>query len=96
MYHHISLSSKSFLSKPTYDPAKLFNELIKRHGLRSDAQLANVLAISPPQLSKMRNRQLAVGSSVILRIHLAMDMPVREIYAQLGVEPPEVEGRLKR
>ena len=57
----------------------LFDLLKKESELKSDAELARALKVPYPTISKMRNGKLKVGPDMILRVHLATDMPVRDI-----------------
>lgn len=61
----------------------LLNELIRMKGLKNDAALCRFLEVQPPIISKMRNGMLPFGASMIIRIHDAFGMPIREIKALL-------------
>lgn len=60
-------------------PHALFDFLKKESELKNDAQLARALKMSYPALSKMRSGALNVGPTLILRIHMATEMPVKDI-----------------
>lgn len=64
-------------------PHALFDFLKQDSGLKSDAALAKALKITAPTISKMRSGKLKVGADLVLRIHLATEMPVREILEML-------------
>lgn len=57
----------------------LLDEVITRNGIKNDAELARRLELKPPQISKVRNGALPVGSTLILRLHEVFAMPVAEI-----------------
>lgn len=67
-----------------YTPEKLFDEVIKQLKLRNDAQLARMLEVAPPVISKMRHKRLPVGASMIIRIHECTLLSVREIRDLMG------------
>jgi hypothetical protein len=58
--------------------ATLIDELRRRHGIPSDAAFARELDIQPSQVSKLRAGG-RLGSSVVLRIHEYLGVPVKEI-----------------
>lgn len=55
---------------------QLFTHIIGAQSLKNDAALARFLEVSPVIISKIRHGRLAVGPSLIIRIHEATDMPV--------------------
>lgn len=59
--------------------AAFFDKLRAQYCFRSDAQLAELLSVPAPQISKMRNGLLAVGAKTILAIHEATNIPVADI-----------------
>lgn len=74
-------TSKIFrISKTSHTPgAQLLDYLLARTGLSNDSRLADFLQLSRPAISKIRNGRLGISATVILKIHLALDIPVREI-----------------
>ena len=57
----------------------LIDYLRREYNLPTDAALAERLEISPPVISKLRNRHIGLSPSIILRIHEAFDMPIAKI-----------------
>ena len=57
----------------------LFSTIKKDHGFQFDADLARLLHLSKPMISKLRHRDLPLTSGVILRIHEVTGMPVATI-----------------
>lgn len=47
----------------------LFDEVRTLKGIKSDAQLSFLLHVAPPVVSKMRNGDLALGDSMVLKLH---------------------------
>lgn len=80
--------NEHFLTLPTYDPNALADMLIERFTLKNDAALAKFLEVGPPVVSKLRNKRVALGNSLLLRIHDVTGIPVNELRRAMGV--PEV------
>ncbi len=74
----------SLLSQPEYDPNALFDILIDRFGLKYDAALAGMLEVAPPVISKIRHLKMAIGATLLLRIHDVTDLSIRELRALMG------------
>ena len=62
---------------------KLIDFLLEKYKIKNDRQLAQMLEVKAPTLSKIRSGKSAVSASVILAIHKKFDMPVVEIEALL-------------
>jgi hypothetical protein len=67
-----------------YDPNRLIDSLIKRLELRNDAALSRALGVEPPVISKIRHRRLAVGASILIRMHEASEIEIHELRAMMG------------
>lgn len=63
---------------------KLLDLLLARHDIKNDAALSRALDVAPPVISKIRHHHLSVSPGIILKIHEAFDMPVKEIRAVLA------------
>jgi plasmid maintenance system antidote protein VapI len=63
----------------SFVPNKLLDTLIERMNLKNDAELCRVLEVQPPIISKIRHRKLAVGATILLRMHEKSDMSIREL-----------------
>lgn len=57
----------------------LLDTLIEKMGLKNDAELCRVLEVQPPIISKIRHRKLAVGATILLRMHEKSDLSIREL-----------------
>lgn len=66
------------------DPNHLFDLLLKRMNLESDAALSRVLDVAPSVISKVRNGRVAVNALLMLRIHEATNLSIREIRNLMG------------
>jgi hypothetical protein len=60
-------------------PHVLFDHIREMYNLKTDAQLAHVLGISTPILSRVRNRVMLITPKMILAVHKQTKMPVEKI-----------------
>jgi hypothetical protein len=67
------------LEPSTFVPNKLLDTLIEKMQLKNDAELCRVLEVQPPIISKIRHRKLAVGATILLRMHEKSNMSIREL-----------------
>lgn len=67
-----------------YDPNHLIDSLIERLELRNDAALSRALGVEPPVISKIRHKRLAIGASILIRMHEASDIAINELRALMG------------
>lgn len=63
----------------TQKPHKLFDHIRETYSIKTDAQLAHVLGISTPILSRVRNRVMLITPKIILAIHKQTKMPIEKI-----------------
>jgi transcriptional regulator with XRE-family HTH domain len=57
----------------------LIDHLRREHKIRTDAELAKQIGVKPPAISKLRHGTSALTPAIILKIHEALNMPVKEI-----------------
>lgn len=76
------------LSAAQYIPEALIERLCVRLGARSYSALGRAIGLSPSVVSKVRNRKLAISSEILLKIHDATDIPVRELRRWMGDTRP--------
>jgi plasmid maintenance system antidote protein VapI len=57
----------------------LIDYLRREYKLRTDADLAKQIGVKPPAISKLRHGTSALTPAIILKIHEAFNMPVKEI-----------------
>lgn len=69
------------LEPSSFVPNKLLDTLIQKLQLKNDAELCRVLEVQPPIISKIRHRKLAVGATILLRMHEKSDLPIKELKA---------------
>jgi plasmid maintenance system antidote protein VapI len=67
------------LEPSSFVPNKLLDTLIEKMNLKNDAELCRVLEVQPPIISKIRHRKLAVGATILLRMHEKSDISIREL-----------------
>ncbi|MEN3293721.1 MAG: hypothetical protein V7642_2974 [Burkholderiales bacterium] len=72
------------IEQPTYDPNRLLDALIEKMNLKNDAALSRLLEVAPPVISKIRHRRLPVGASLLIRMHEATEMSIRELRDLMG------------
>ena len=70
--------------QPGYDPNPLLDTLIKKLDLKNDAALARQLEVAPPVISKIRHRTLRVGATMLIRMHEASQLTIRELRSLMG------------
>jgi len=69
-----------------YHASELLDVARARLGVKSDAKLAAHLGVTAPIISKIRHKLIALGPSMMIRIHEAIGMPMVEIRGYLGVK----------
>jgi hypothetical protein len=70
--------------QPTYNPSNLLDTLIVRMELKSDAELSRKLGLQPHIISRLRNRELPVEGSLLIRMHEVTNISVRDLRNLLG------------
>jgi hypothetical protein len=80
------MKPSDILNQPWYDPNNLFDTLIARMGLRSDASLSRVLNMPASLISNMRRRRIAVGLAILVRIHEVTGLSIKELRLLTGDE----------
>ncbi|MBB3220189.1 hypothetical protein FHS02_000976 [Massilia umbonata] len=68
----------------TYDPNRLLDHLIDRLDLKNDAALARTLDVAPPVISKIRHYRLAIGASLLIRMHEVSDIAIGDLRILMG------------
>ncbi len=67
-----------------YNPEKFIDGLIARLGVQSSSALARQVGLSPSVISKVRHQRLAISGEILLKIHDATDIPIRELRRMMG------------
>jgi plasmid maintenance system antidote protein VapI len=57
----------------------LIDYLLERFTLGTDSELARLMKLQPPTISKMRHGKMSLTPSFILKVHDTFDIPVKEI-----------------
>lgn len=68
----------------TYDPNSLLDAVIEKLGLKNDAALSRTLEVAPPVISKIRHHKLAVGASLLIRMHEVTEFSIKELRELMG------------
>ena len=67
-----------------YTPNHLLDTLMVKLHLKSDAALARALCVPASTISKVRHRQMAINSSLLLAAHEVTEMSIRELRTLMG------------
>ena len=67
-----------------YTPNHLLDTLMVKLQVKSDAGLARALGVPASTISKVRHRQMAVNSSLLLAAHEVTEISIRELRNLLG------------
>lgn len=73
------MNTKALMNHPDYNPDRFLDAMIKAMALKNDAALSRRLAISPPVISKIRNRHIPVSADMLILLHEHSEMPIREL-----------------
>lgn len=88
-------SNDYLLNLNSYDPNKLFDTVIEQLSLRNDGALSRWLGVGPPVISKMRSKKLAVGSSMLIRLHEISDISLQDLRFLMGDDRERLFERTK-
>ncbi|MGS0741585.1 hypothetical protein ACVBEF_07100 [Glaciimonas sp. GG7] len=72
------------LEAPPYEPGRLIDMLIQIVHVKNDLALSKVLEVAPPIISKIRNGKMPVGVSILMRMHEATGLPIRQLRGFMG------------
>ncbi len=67
-----------------YNPQEFIDGLIARLGVHSSSALAREVGLSPSVISKVRHQRLAISGEILLKIHEATEIPIRELRRMMG------------
>ncbi len=67
-----------------YTPELFIEGLMRRLGTRTRSALARAVGVSPSIVSKIWHRRLAVSSEILLQVHEATGIPIRELRRMMG------------
>lgn len=62
---------------------RLFDHLLRTYRVKNDRELAKLLGVLPPVVSKIRSGHAGMGDSIVLAVHEVFEMPIREIKGML-------------
>ncbi|MET3119972.1 thiamine phosphate synthase YjbQ (UPF0047 family) [Undibacterium sp. GrIS 1.8] len=75
-----------------YDPNNLLDTLVKHLNLKTDVQLSQVLDVSPPVISKVRHRRLAIGATLLVSMHEVSGLSIKELRELMGDRREKFRG----
>lgn len=67
-----------------YTPELFIEGLMRRLGARTRSALARAVGVSPSIVSKIWHRRLAVSGEILLQVHEATGIPIRELRRMMG------------
>lgn len=67
-----------------YSPDRLLDTLRDNLKLKNDAALCRFLEVAPPIVSKIRHGRLPVGASLLIRMHEASGLGIKDLRYLLG------------
>jgi transcriptional regulator with XRE-family HTH domain len=76
---------KAILTDPNYYPDRLLDVVAEKLGLRYDVQLCRLANINQPYVSRVRNRRQVISAEMLVALHEATDMPIRELLKLAGL-----------
>lgn len=81
---HVSAQASNGEALLNYDPNRLLDHLIDVLDLKNDAALARTLEVAPPVISKIRHFRLAIGPSLLIRMHEVSDITIAQLRVLMG------------
>lgn len=73
------------MSQPKpYDPNAMLDTILAKMQLRNDAALSRLLEIQAPVISKIRHHRMPVSGALLVRIHEATGLSVRNLQDLMG------------
>lgn len=76
--------NSALVEQGSYTPNHMLDILMMKLRVNSDAALARALTVTPSTISKIRNRQMPVNSSLLLAAHEATEISIRDLRLLLG------------
>lgn len=80
----MSLKPPPLLKDTAYDPGALLDRVSALLNVKNDAALARELDVAPPVISKIRHRNMAVGASLLIRLHEVTALSIQELRTTMG------------
>lgn len=78
--------------QPPYDPEHLLNQLSALLCAKNDAALSRMLDVSPSIISRMRRHQFPVSGSLLIKMHQASNLSIRDLQALMrGSHPGDTQ-----
>lgn len=80
----MEVQEAALINRPEYNPNHLLDTLIEKLNLKNDAALSRALEVAPPVISKIRHRRIAVGASILLRMHELSELKINDLKELMG------------
>lgn len=78
------MGSRRTTNRRDYNPARLVDGVVAHLRLKNDADLARTLAVHPPVISKIRNKHMGIGATILLRMHDVSQITIAELPSMYG------------
>lgn len=80
-----TFESERQMGMNTFNPVALLNELDRRLGARSDAELARMLGIHQSVICRLRKRKIHLTDTFLIRVMDSTNLTLKEIRQIAGV-----------
>lgn len=70
--------------KKDFDPSKLLDIIKVRYGILTDSELAGLLNMTSPQISRIRHGGRPLSASALIKIHELSGMPIERLKTLCG------------
>lgn len=81
------MTADTVMHDENYTPDRLFDAVMEKLDVPSDAAGARALDTAASVISKMRHKRIPVGAAMILRIYDVTGLSIEKIRQLLGVKP---------
>jgi hypothetical protein len=62
-----------------FDPARLLDVIKEQFGMQTDSELAYLLNMTSPQISRIRHRGVPLSASALIKIHEISGLPIKRL-----------------
>jgi hypothetical protein len=67
-----------------FDPSKLLDLIKERFAVQTDSQLAELLNMTSPQISRIRHCGVPLSASALIKIHEISGLPIKRLKSLCG------------
>jgi len=77
----------------TYDPNNLLDVLLEMLQVKNDLILSRMLDVPAPSISRIRHHKLAVGASMLIRMHEISGLSINRLRVLMGDHRDKFYGK---